>query len=62
MLCWIRGKYDGGAIPYRCFLVPYRVISDTYGVFVYDPDAALLVAIRRRSTSCSTAGETASWS
>jgi len=33
------GKYDGGAIPYRWFLVPYRVISDTYGVFVYDADA-----------------------
>jgi len=39
VLSWIRGKYDGGAIPYRWFLVPYRVISDTYGVFVYDPDA-----------------------
>ena len=39
MLAWIRGKYDGGAIPYRWFLVPYRVISDTYGVFVYDADA-----------------------
>ena len=40
VLAWIRGKYDGGAIPYRWFLVPYRVISDTYGVFVYDADAA----------------------
>jgi hypothetical protein len=39
VLCWVRGKYDGGAIPYRWFLVPYRVISDTYGVFVYDADA-----------------------
>jgi len=39
VLCWIRGKYDGGAIPLRFFLNPYRVISDTYGVFVYDPDA-----------------------
>jgi hypothetical protein len=38
-LAWIRGDYDGGAIPYRWFLVPYRVISDTYGVFVYDADA-----------------------
>ncbi len=38
VLCWVRGKYDGGAIPYRWFLVPYRVISDTYGVFVYDAD------------------------
>jgi hypothetical protein len=42
VLCWIRdtkGKYNGGAIPFRFFLSPYRVISDTYGVFVYDPDA-----------------------
>lgn len=39
VLAWIRGQHDGGAIPYRWFLVPYRVISDTYGVFVYDPDA-----------------------
>ncbi len=39
VLSWIRGKYDGGAIPYRWFLIPYRVISDTYGVFVYDADA-----------------------
>src|SRR6266568_1535278 len=39
VLCWIRGKYDGGAIPIRFFLNPYRVISDTYGTFVYDPDA-----------------------
>jgi hypothetical protein len=39
VLAWIRGEYDGGAIPYRWFLVPYRVISDSYGVFVYDADA-----------------------
>jgi hypothetical protein len=38
-LCWIRGYSDGGVIPFRFFLVPHRVISDTYGVFVYDPDA-----------------------
>src|SRR5262245_49030169 len=42
VLCWIRGQYDGGAIPYRWFLVPYRVISDTYGVFVYDADAGFV--------------------
>lgn len=42
VLAWIRGKYDGGGIPYRFFLVPYRVISDTYGVFVYDPDAGFV--------------------
>src|SRR5262249_34784400 len=39
LLCWIRGYSDGGAIPLRFFLNPYRVISDTYGVFVYDSDA-----------------------
>src|SRR3954465_2184333 len=39
VLMWTRGKYDGGAVPVRFFLNPYRVISDTYGVFVYDPDA-----------------------
>lgn len=39
VLAWTRGDYTGGAIPYRWFLVPYRVISDTYGVFVYDADA-----------------------
>jgi hypothetical protein len=39
VLAWVRGYSDGGAIPFRFFLNPYRVISDTYGVFVYDPDA-----------------------
>jgi Protein of unknown function (DUF3179) len=39
VLCWIRGYSDGGAIPLRFFLNSYRVISDTYGVFVHDPDA-----------------------
>jgi hypothetical protein len=39
VLAWVRGEYEGGAIPYRWFLVPYRVIADSYGVFVYDPDA-----------------------
>jgi hypothetical protein len=39
VLCWIRGYSDGGVIPHRFFLNSYRVISDTYGVFVYDPDA-----------------------
>jgi Protein of unknown function (DUF3179) len=42
VLAWIRGDYGGGAIPYRWFLVPYRVISDSYGVFVYDPDAGFV--------------------
>src|SRR6478735_1646845 len=39
VLCWTRGYSEGGAIPIRFFLNPYRVISDSYGVFVYDPDA-----------------------
>jgi hypothetical protein len=39
VLSWTRSNHDGGAIPYRYFLESYRVISDTYGVFVYDPDA-----------------------
>lgn len=39
VLVWTRGKYDGGAIPFRFFLNPYPVISDTYGVFVHDRDA-----------------------
>lgn len=39
VLAWTRGVYEGGAIPIRFFLNPYRVISDTYGVFVFDPDA-----------------------
>jgi hypothetical protein len=39
VLCWVRGYSDGGAIPLRFFLATYRVISDSYGVFVYDPDA-----------------------
>ncbi len=42
VLAWIRGKYDGGAVPFRFFLVPYRVISDTYGVWVYDADAGFV--------------------
>jgi hypothetical protein len=39
VLCWVRGYSDGGAIPLRFFLNRYPVISDTYGVFVYDADA-----------------------
>ena len=39
VLAWTRTGNAGGAIPYRFFLEPYRVISDSYGVFVYDPDA-----------------------
>src|SRR5262245_41406153 len=39
VLCWTRGKYDGGAIPFRFFFHRYPVISDTYGVFVRDQGA-----------------------
>jgi hypothetical protein len=33
------GYTNDGAIPIRFFLNPYRVLSDSWGVFVYDPDA-----------------------
>jgi hypothetical protein len=39
VLCWTRGYSEGGAIPFRFFLNQYRVISDSYGVFVHDADA-----------------------
>src|SRR5205085_12462674 len=39
VLMWTRGYSEGGAIPIRFFLSKHRVISDSYGVFVYDPDA-----------------------
>ena len=39
VLCWIRGYSDGGVIPFRFFLHTYRVISDSYGVFVHDHEA-----------------------
>jgi hypothetical protein len=42
VLCWIRGYSDGGAIPLRFFLHSYPVISDSYGVFVYDSEAGFL--------------------
>src|SRR5258706_7353572 len=42
VLAWTRGKYDGGAVPLRFFLAPYRVISDSYGMWLYDADAVFL--------------------
>jgi len=42
VLCWIRGYSNGGAIPHRFFLNKWRVISDSYGVFVYDSDAGFV--------------------
>jgi hypothetical protein len=43
VLFWRQAVNDGytndGAIPIRFFLSPYRVLSDSWGIFVYDPDA-----------------------
>jgi hypothetical protein len=43
VVCWIQVEADGytndGAVPIRFFLNKYRVLSDGWGVFVYDPDA-----------------------
>jgi hypothetical protein len=43
VLCWIQVFTDGyindGAIPLRFFLSKHRVLDDTWGQFVYDPDA-----------------------
>lgn len=39
VLAWTRGYSDGGAIPFRFFLNPYPVISDSYGLFVADAEA-----------------------
>lgn len=44
VLCWRQIFNDGytndGAIPIRFFFNPYRVLSDSWGVFVYDPDGS----------------------
>lgn len=44
VLAWIRGYSDGGGIPHRFFFSKFPVISDTYGVFVCDPDAGFVQA------------------
>jgi hypothetical protein len=44
VLAWVRGYSEGGCIPYRFFFSKYPVISDTYGVFVCDPDAGFVRA------------------
>ena len=44
VLAWIRGYSEGGGIPHRLFFSKYPVISDTYGVFVCDPDAGFTTA------------------
>jgi hypothetical protein len=43
VLCWLQVLTDGyvndGAIPLRFFLSKHRVLDDSWGQFVYDPDA-----------------------
>jgi hypothetical protein len=43
VLCWIQVQTDGyindGAIPLRFFLSTHRILDDSWGLFVYDPDA-----------------------
>jgi hypothetical protein len=43
VLCWIQVETDGyindGAVPLRFFLSAHRVLDDSWGLFVYDPDA-----------------------
>ena len=43
VVCWLQVESDGytndGAVPIRFFLNKYRVLSDGWGVFAYDPDA-----------------------
>jgi hypothetical protein len=43
VLCWVQVQTDNyindGVIPVRFFLYKYRVLSDSWGIFVYDPDA-----------------------
>ncbi len=40
------GYTNDGAIPIRFFLNTYRVLSDSWGVFVYDPDAGYMRGFR----------------
>jgi hypothetical protein len=50
ILCFRQVFNDGytndGAIPIRFFLSTYRVLSDSWGVFVYDPDAGYVRGFR----------------
>jgi hypothetical protein len=43
VLCWIQVQTDNyvndGVIPFRFFLNQYPVLSDSWGIFVHDPDA-----------------------
>jgi hypothetical protein len=50
VLCFRQVFNDGytndGAIPIRFFLNTYRVLSDSWGVFLYDPDASYVRGFR----------------
>jgi hypothetical protein len=43
VLCWMQVQTDNyvndGVIPLRFFLNTYRILDDSWGLFVYDPDA-----------------------
>ena len=60
VLCWTRGYSEGGAIPIRFFMSKYRVISDSYGVFVTTRTPASCAASLRTTTSPSKVGVRAS--
>src|SRR5262249_28324324 len=50
VLCWVQVENDSyvndGAIPLRFFLNTHRVLSDSWGVFVHDPDAGFARGFR----------------
>lgn len=47
VVAWIRAAHNGGAIPVRHFLAAPRVINDTYGLFLYDPDGGYVSAFKK---------------
>lgn len=47
VVCWLRGRHNGGAAPLRHFLAAPRVINDTYGIFFYDPDGGYVAVYER---------------
>jgi hypothetical protein len=47
VLAWIRGAHNGGAMPLRHFIAVPRVINDTYGLFMYDPDGNYVASFQK---------------
>lgn len=47
VLAWTRGAHNGGAFPLRYFLNKYRVLNDTYGLFMYDPENDFIAAYQK---------------